>query len=329
MKTFTNRLPIGFWTIYTLGFTVVLPTFLYYNADDLPGPGPVPDQSATTSFLYLGIGLALWLAVIIWYMRFYLRLVIFDKKSLLRAIESGRPIHAKILSKKVLHVRRSHTVLELQLSFTNLSGTAVEVDYELNDARAAENRFEPGNDMMLQAYKDGQQAYLLPATAEISINPAMVIIYALIFLLILFFAVGYIMLSYQWESQGYGWRFLKLWHPWILVPAINLALIGIKGLFLGFIDKSSGSATPPLRWILYGLKTTATITSLKQTGLSINDQPQVAFELEYTDQHGTVHKIVHKEIINLLELHRLSAGAKEILYLPDQPQEITFYESLS
>lgn len=325
-----KKIGISFWTIYTLGFTVALPTFLYYNAEDLPNAGPMPGQSAATSFLYLGLGTLLWLIIIWLSARFLLNRVFFDKRKLLHAVKAGQPVIARILEKRVCNVIGSMEGLVLRLSFINLSGATIEADYELNDSRPPERRYEPGSSLEMRAYNDGKQVYLLPAGIQVSVRAFVVVAYIFLFLLILTVAVGYLLLSYRWESQGYGWRFLKLWHPWILVPAINLGTVFVGSLFLKFIGRlTSGNTGQPLRWALYGIRTKASVLRYEQTGTMVNDQPQIRFELVFTDQKGVRQQVQHKEIVSLVDLHHLHAGERDIVYLPENPREIMFYENIS
>lgn len=325
-----KKIGISFWTIYTLCFTIALPTFLYYNAEDMPNAGPMPGQSAETSFVYLGLGTLLWLIIIWLSARLLLNRVFFDKRKLLHAVKAGQPVIARILERRVRNVTGSMESLVLRLSFTNLSGATIESDYELNDSRPLERRYEPGSSLEMRAFDDGKQVYLLPATIQVSVRWGVVVAYTFLFLLILAAAIGYILLSYRWESQGYGWRFLKLWHPWILVPVINLGTIFIGRLFLGFIGKvTSGNTGDPLRWALYGIRTKATVLRYEQTGTMVNDQPQIRFELVFTDQKGVRQQVQHKEIVSLVELHHLHTGDRYIIYLPENPREIMFYENIS
>jgi hypothetical protein len=80
---------------------------------------------------------------------------------------------------------------------------------------------------------------------------------------------------------------------------------------------------------MYGIKTTGDILNYKQTGMYINEQPQVQFEIEYTDQEGNRRVTLCKKIVSLLDIHKLDNGPKEIMYLPHEPEKIVFYEDLS
>jgi hypothetical protein len=317
---------ISFWTLYTLGFTVVLPTVLYYTIGGLDAP---PEESAVMAFIYLGLGIVIWLTVILLYSRFFIKLVFTDKRHLEKTAKEGVTITARITGKKQVGTLRDMAVLDLKLAFNNLAGTAVEVPYQLNDGKPYENRFEVGNTIEMRANLDEQNSTFVPKTMQALHNKGIVFLYSFIFLLLLLAAIVYPVFSYQLESQGSGWRFLKLTHPWIMVPLINLAVGAFIWFLSGFVAKASGDPAQPLRLVLYGIKTTGTILSYRQTGMYINEQPQVQFEIEYVDHQGFRQTILYKKIVSLLEIHKIDTGSKDILYLPTQPQNIVFYEDLT
>ncbi|SFE76521.1 hypothetical protein SAMN05518672_11010 [Chitinophaga sp. CF118] len=317
---------ISFWFIYMLGFTVVLPTVLYYTTGGLETP---PEESATMAFIYLGLGIIIWLAIILLYSRFFITLVFADKQRLEKTAKEGIIIAAKITSKTQVGTVRDTAVLNLKLAFNNLVGTAVEIPYQLNDGKPYENRFEVGNTIEMCASLDEQNSIFVPKTVQVLRNKGTIFLYSFIFLFLIMAAIIYPVFSYQLESQGSGWRFLNLSHPWIMVPLINLAVGAFIWFILNFIGKASGNPAQPLRMILYGIKTTGTILNYSQTGMYINEQPQVQFEIEYTDQQGYRQTTLCKMIISLLDLHKIATGPKEIIYLPSQPQNIVFYEDLT
>ena len=316
---------LSFWSLYTLGFTVALPTFLYYNE----GWGQQPQESAGTAFLYLGLGIVSWLVAIGLYSRFFIKVVFTDKLRLERTAREGTTIIAKIIRKVQTGVIRDAVTLELRLAFSNVAGTHVELPYELNDGRPFEKRFEEGNTIEMSAGINGREALFVPKSLEVSRNKGMVILYSAIFFLLLAAAIGYPIFSYRLESQGAGWRFLRLSHPWISVPLINIGVGIFIMLLMGFIGKASGAPEQPLHMVMYGIKTTATVLNFKQTGTYINEQPQVQFEIEYTDPQNNRHKTVYKKIVSLLDIHKLDCGPKEIMFLPDKPERIVFYEDLT
>ncbi|SDF75121.1 hypothetical protein [Chitinophaga filiformis] len=316
---------ISFWSLYTLGFTVVLPTFLYYT-ESAEEP---PQDSATIAFLYLGLGVVTWLVAIGLYLRFFIKLVFTDKYRLERTAREGTTITAEIIRKTQVGVIHDAVTLDLRLAFRNLAGTPVEISYELNDSRPYERRFEAGNMIDMSAGLNGGEAVFVPKALQVSRNRGIVILYSFILLLLLAAAIVYPVFAYMQESQGTGWRFLRLSHPWISVPLINIGVGALILVFLGFIGKASGETDKPLRMIMYGIKTTGTVLSYQQTGMYINEQPQVRFEIEYTDQTGYRRTTVCKKIVSLLDIHKLDNGPKEIMYLPDKPEKIVFYDDLT
>jgi hypothetical protein len=316
---------LSFWSLYTLGFTVVLPTVLYYTEGGLETP---PEESVVMAFIYLGLGIIIWLTALLLYSCFFIKLVFGDKRRLEETAREGKTFTVKITDKKQVGTLRDTAVLDLKLSFNNFSGTAIEMPYQLNDGRPYENRFEVGNTIDMRASLDEQNPVFVPEAMEAVRNKGIVLLYSLIFLLLLVAAIVYPVFSYQLESQGSGWRFLKLTHPWILVPLINFAAGALIWLFQSFIGKASGDPSQPLRLVLYGIRTTGTILNYSETGMSINDQPQVQFEIEFIDQQGFKQTVRYKKIISLLEIHKISTGPKEIIYLSTQPQNIVFYEDL-
>lgn len=313
----------SFWTLYTLGFTVVLPTGLYYAGEIEASPA----ESAAMAFIYLGLGVLIWMIVIGLYSRFFIQMVFIDKKRFEDTATKGITISAKITANRKVGTLQDTSVLNLRLAFTNLSGTAVEIPYQLNDARPDENRFEVGNTIAMRA--DAEEQIFVPENIAVSLNKGPVSLYAFILFLLLVAALVYPVVCYKLESEGAGWRFLSLFHPWIMVPLINMAVGGFIWCIGRFIKSASGSPEQPLRMILYGIKTTATILAYSQTGTYINEQPQVSFEIEYTDLQGTRHDTIYKKIISILDIHKINTGPKEIMYLPNEPQKIVFYEDLS
>ncbi|MCF6404846.1 hypothetical protein L3C95_18245 [Chitinophaga filiformis] len=316
---------LSFWSLYTLGFTVALPTFLYYNGEF----EEAPQETASAAFLYLGLGALSWLVLIGLYCRFFIKLVFTDKYRLEKTAREGTTIVAKIVDKVQTGAIRDAITLDLRLAFNNLVGTPVELRYELNDSRPFEKRFEVGNTIEMSASVKGKEVILVPKSLDVSRKKGVVILYSVIFLLLLAAAIVYPIFSYRLESEGSGWRFLKLYHPWILVPLINMGV----GLFIillqGFIAKASGEADQPLHMVMYGIKTTGSILSFRQTGTYINEQPQVQFEIEYTDHQDTRRKTVYKKIVSILDIHKLDCGPKEIMFLLDKPERIVFYEDLT
>ena len=76
--------------------------------------------------------------------------------------------------------------------------------------------------------------------------------------------------------------------------------------------------------LLYsGRKMVAEIINISQTGLMVNDQPQIMFQVSFQDNKGATHIATYKKIVNLLDISSLpKQGSIEIIYNENNPQNI-------
>lgn len=310
-------LTISFWAIYMLAFTVGLPIIIYYAGGYASETPPAP-----TNLTYISIGLALaaWLLIFIFYGRFYVKSVFTDKQAILKAADEGSTIIAKITNKVQEGMMRNIAVFRLRLAFTNFSGTPVEVNYQLMDSKPEEKRYEKGDILELSVNLKKKGGQIVPKGFKVVPNPTMVFLYTFIFLVLIGTAVYFPLTE--------DWRNFVLPHPWTLIPLINVGTAIFIGLLLKWILNMS-SANASVRMIVYGLKVTGNIVSYQQTGTFINEQPQVAFNVEFTDKEGRQHSIVTKKIVSLLDIHKLGTGPVDIMYLPEDPGKMVFSDDLS
>lgn len=139
---------------------------------------------------------------------------------------------------------------------------------------------------------------------------------------------GYYVFSYNLESNGTGWRFLMFWHPLIIIPLGILFYSFVFSRVFNMLGKIMGGISSK-ELDERGIDTRASVVSAHQTGLYINNQPQVLFELEFKDQTGNLHRVKHKQIVTLLNLGIASQGTLPITYLPENPQKIKIHVSPS
>ena len=59
-----------------------------------------------------------------------------------------------------------------------------------------------------------------------------------------------------------------------------------------------------------GLKGEAEILSADQTGMYLNELPQIKFLLEITSPYGETYQMEHKDVVNMLDLSSIKVGAK-------------------
>ncbi len=90
---------------------------------------------------------------------------------------------------------------------------------------------------------------------------------------------------------------------------LTAAILGITGIgLIWFGLRSRRSAVDADRIATRGLAGTATITGLTQTGMSLNDQPQIDMELLVSIPGRAPYQARRKEFVPLILLGRLSSG---------------------
>ncbi len=91
---------------------------------------------------------------------------------------------------------------------------------------------------------------------------------------------------------------------------LTAAILGITGLVLVWFGvRARRSAAEADRIAATGLAGTATVTGLTQTGMSLNDQPQVKIDLLVTVPGRAPYAASRKEFVPLILLGRLGSGA--------------------
>jgi hypothetical protein len=106
--------------------------------------------------------------------------------------------------------------------------------------------------------------------------------------------------------------------------ALTAAILGVTGLILVWFGmRMRRSAADVDRITRTGLAGTAQITSLTQTGMSMNDQPQIAMELLVTVPGRVPYQAQRKEFVPLILLGRLGSGVPlPVKVDPADPQRV-------
>ncbi|WP_285650590.1 hypothetical protein [Allomuricauda sp. NBRC 101325] len=114
----------------------------------------------------------------------------------------------------------------------------------------------------------------------------------------------------------------------------GLLILGVC-VFLYFLLEKIGllvnGKTKKENWDLlyHGIATKAKVTSYKDTGALINDNPIVTFTYAFKDEKGKVFEGHDKKMIEKLEIGSLSDIEKlEIMYLPNKPDISRLSENL-
>lgn len=105
---------------------------------------------------------------------------------------------------------------------------------------------------------------------------------------------------------------------------LTAAILGITGIALIWFGlRSRRSALDADRIATTGLAGTASITGLTQTGMSLNDQPQVEMELLVSIPGRPAYQARRKEFVPLILLGRLSSGQPlSVKVDPADPQRV-------
>lgn len=298
-------------------FMYIFPVIFSYTGPFFIGP-----KTATISLAAGIIGWLLFNMSIIWT---YIIGPTKMKRQLEEVEERGLPVKASVVSKSLIHKnRKGSESIEVEISFPNFSGTIIKSSLSLIDSRPHENRFEKGKTINIRLNRDTSALPLVLEGSQYQRN------YFLPLLWTLFntaFAVVYFLISYRVFSNGMGWRFLTPWYPWVFMPYLGLFLHRILGAMLagGFSIETKGisnkmSVEVGNALILYGIQGIAEITKAKQTGLFINEQPEILYSIHYVDKKGETHYNNLKKVTSLLEVHRYAEGdLKPILYLEKNP----------
>ncbi|ADX66780.1 hypothetical protein [Weeksella virosa] len=336
MKTFF-RLFGDFWVF-------VFPLFFI----DIP---PFIETSPIMAMVYFVIGVVGWLVFI--GIRFWKSIIVPRKMAgkVENMRRNGKKVEAKILEKKVISIQGDSTdeelefleefndkfstkvsngdqVLHLVFEFENHVGTKMTGSLELVDSKPSQKRFEKGNylSLVLPVDSNADVPYYF-ADGEIVMKTP-ISTYLFIAFCLLYCVVSFV-IEYHLYSNGRGLRFLHIFFPWVVSPYIGIFVYKtFDSVFSGRIFERLNSKTQN-KLLLYGKKAIGDVTEVSQTGVYINEQPQMKFNVIYTDERGQTHQASFKQIVMLNDLHKTQTGKWELLYLRDEPKVIELLNPIS
>jgi len=119
--------------------------------------------------------------------------------------------------------------------------------------------------------------------------------------------------AYRLQSEGLGWTFLSFGHPLLVCPLVLFGyILGLRLLGRLLQADARGDA---LKY--RGIGVEARVLKVRQTGTYLNEQPQVEFQLEYTDRDGRVQQVSVRRFIPLIDLANIPRETVTLLYDPD------------
>lgn len=319
---------IAFGALYMLFFAIPFPMIIYYAVNSEFDVNTLKDKDPWLALTILLISIILWLIVLIGYFRKWILQIFISKRKIEKLKLGGISREAKILSAvKISKPTAKWNTYEIELSFKNLADTEITNKTIVTDAKPHQRRFEVGKKLGLILDRESKEApHFIIATTEVGINIKRVALIILGWLLFVAAVIGYYIYAYQTESYGMGWRFISFGHPLIVCPMV---LLFIRFLLKFIYSKLAGLGGDSSMIKFKGIKTWAKLIKVSQTGTYINDQPEVRFELEYTDNKHHVHRNSLKKVIRLLELDITKQEQIEIFYLPENPNQIAFASDLN
>nr|WP_294781147.1 hypothetical protein [uncultured Flavobacterium sp.] len=327
----TNTTIPLFWRIFAFFYAIPFPILLYYSTSDAYSLELLKNKNPYLAFGLLGLSIVLWLVLFVLFIKKYF-ISLFDFKRNIEKIKiSGVLREAKILNAKIISKPNSKfPKCELELSFKNLSNTEIKHKTVAIDTKPQENRFEKGKNLNLVIDSHLKHPpYFTLADSNCSIGLSHVILKTLVFVINVCVVVFYYFYAYQTEGFGMSWLFMSVLHPLITCPISSLLVLSIIRLIIVSTSRQkNGVGHDEIFLKLKGIKTTATILSANETGSYVNEQPVVAFRVQFTDEKNQMQQSTIRKIVKLINLHKTSQTKAEIFYLPDNPKTVAFAADL-
>ncbi|WP_217606828.1 hypothetical protein [Chitinophaga sp. GbtcB8] len=315
-----------FAIINAVFFAIVLPMLLYYNIKSEYPPN-LRERDPWFALSVAAASVVIWGVVLAGYFRKWIINIFIAKRNITYLREKGIRREAKIMAvTKTSKPNAGYDAYDLNLSFKNLVGAEILQKASINDAKPYERRFEVGKKIELLLDKEVKhEPYFIFATSEATIKKAAIALISFGWLALTALVIAYYGYAYLSESEGMGWRFMSLGHPLIVCPAILLFFRIIITLIYHKLAKPGDAVSIKFK----GIQTDARLLKASQTGTYINEQPQVKFDLEYTDHLKKTHHASLKKIVGLLELDTLKQEHISIYYLKEKPEKIAFASDLN
>ena len=316
-----------FWGLFAGYFVFVHPAIIYYSVGfdtkNLAEVNPVK------ALCYLGLSAFLWVFVFALSLRIIIKYTFIAQRNINQLNQSGKRLSGQIVeSKQISKPNSGRNTKAVLCEFKNLQNEKIRHRMQINDAKPQENRFRVGNQINLRVdERFKKNPYVIIEGTQSRIN--------WIFFVLWFFLVAgvvyYGYFSYQLENRGYGWRFLSLEHPLIVSAGVLIFMFLIFGS-VGklFVLTKTNTATTTLSLKFRGKKAIASIINARQTGTYINEQPEVAFKIQFADACGKVHETELKKIVSLMEIGTVGTEKERtVFYDPQAPQKVMFEQDLT
>lgn len=273
-----------------------------------------PRNSLIVSYIYLVVSLLIWLYVIVFFINNLFFKTFKAKNTISTILKNGISREAKVIDYKLMkyNAKSNINLIDIVLSFHNLKNILIEHRMMFHDTKPQEKRFDIGKKVKVLLNTDtSQEPYFILSGQKTKFNPISMILRILFTVFIIMYVIGLYYYFYTTESFDFGWRFLTLMHPIIFSGIMFLLTILAYQLIAGKFFKNNKEE----RILFAGRNTDAEIMNVSETGLMINNQPQIMFQVSYKDFRGKEHIAVYKKVVNLLDLASIPKHGKiEVMY---------------
>lgn len=310
---------IIFWGIFILFFCIPFPIFIYMMTEEL---ATEPRNSLAVSYGYLGFSLLIWLYILVFFINNLFVKTFKQKNTIHSILRNGIPREAKIIRYQLIKYfpKTNMNAIQIVLSFRNLRNTMIEHEMMFHDSKPQEKRFDVGKEVkVLLNSNASQEPYFILSDQKVGFNASGMILRVIFIILLVAYVIGLYAYFYMRESFDFGWRFLTFMHPIIFSGIMTIIYIVVFQLIVGKFFRSKKE-----EHILFaGRNANAEIISVSQTGLTVNDQPELMFQVSFKDDKGIEHITVYKKIVSLLNLSSVPKnGTIEIMYDENDPKKI-------
>lgn len=310
---------IIFWGIFLFFFCVPFPIFIYMMTEDL---ATEPRNSLAVSYGYLGFSLLIWLYILAFFVN-NLFIKTFKQKNTIHSIlRNGIPREAKVIRYQLLKYipKTNMNVIQIVLSFPNLRNTMIEHEMMFHDSKPQEKRFDVGNSVKVLLNPNiSEEPYFILSDQKVGFNTSGMVLRSVFIVLLIAYIIGLYSYFYIRESFDFGWQFLTFMHPIIFSGFMTLIYVLVFQLIVGKFFKNKNEE----RILFGGRNAEAHILSVSETGVTINDQPQIMFQVSFKDFRGNEHIATYKKIVSLLNLSSVpKTGTIEIMYDENDPGKI-------
>ncbi len=310
---------IIFWGAFLFFFCVPFPIFIYMMTEELTTE---PRNSLAISYGYLGFSLLIWGYIIVFFVNNLFVKTFQQRSTIYSILRNGIPREAAVTRYQLIKYfpESNMNAIQIVLSFPNLRNTVIEHEMTFHDSKPQEKRFDVGKKVKVLLNPNiSQEPYFILSDQKVAINASGIILRGIFMGLLIAYIVGLYYYFYMRDSFDFGWQFLTFMHPIIFSGVMTLIYVLVFQLIVGKFFKNKKDE----KILFSGRNAKADIISVSQTGLTVNDQPEIMIQVGFKDFRGTEHIAVYKKIVTLLNLSSVPKhGNIEILYDENDPKKI-------